>query len=162
MRSWSSSRGSAEQRERRQCLNWRGRGGSRSSREGVLAPEREQKGERQHGRLLGFGKNKIFFFKIKIYKSAIKIQKARASRPIKKAQKVRALEGFWNGLPLPPSEAQHGAPRAFLRLGALGARFFKLRAGELRSLGRLSSTNFRLSFAASHHQHTFLTQRNYP
>jgi len=39
---WSSSRGSAEQRERRQCLNWRGRGGSRSSREGVLAAEREQ------------------------------------------------------------------------------------------------------------------------
>ena len=119
---WSSSRGSAEQRERRQCLNWRGRGGSRSSREGAV-----EGGETTREIARVRQKQDFFYFFIKIYKSAIKIQKARAPRPIKKAQKARALEGFWNGLRLPPSEAQHGAPWAFLRLGAPGARFFKLR-----------------------------------
>ena len=57
---------SAEKRERRQSLNWRGRGGDSSSREGVAATDFElggravEGGETTLGRLLGLGKNNIF------------------------------------------------------------------------------------------------------
>ena len=91
--------------------------GSISSREGAV------EGGETTREIVRVWQKQDFFFKIKIYKSAIKIQKARALRPLKKPKKRAPWRAFGMSCAYPHLKPNMVRPGLF----CAQARFFKLR-----------------------------------